>query len=99
MKLHADTAVSPVYKVEGPDGRRHVVYNASAIGNPIGHSADKWYVRPYPARTPLDNNMSDPFDSAEEAERSIRRGPGRSSVRCRKHDEPRRSRVAAWRGR
>jgi hypothetical protein len=57
-----------VYKFECQDGRRYIVYNASAIGNPGDHVPDKWYARPYPVPVPLDEDLGEPCDSAEEAE-------------------------------
>jgi hypothetical protein len=61
-----------VYKFECQDGRRYIVYNASAIGNPGDHRPDKWYARPYPVPVPLGEDIGEPFDSAEEAEAAAR---------------------------
>jgi hypothetical protein len=61
-----------VYKFECQDGRRYIVYNASAIGNPGDHVPGKWYARPYPVPVPLGEDLGEPFDSAEEAEADAR---------------------------
>jgi hypothetical protein len=65
-----------VHKLRCEDGRRFIVYNASAIANPPGHVPDKWYFRPYPAPYPLDADAIGPFDSDAEAERAAREGAG-----------------------
>lgn len=62
----------PVYKIQCADGRRYVVYNASAIGNPADHVPDKWYFRPYPARFPLGTEVGEPFETAQDAEQAAR---------------------------
>ena len=66
------------YKIGCEDGRRYVVYNASAIGNPTGHAPDKWYYRPYPLPTGLGLEAGEPFDTAEEAELAARAGQTRA---------------------
>jgi len=57
------------YRVEGSCGRSYVVYNAAEVGNPVDHVPDKWYVHPYPI--PLGLRAGEPFDTAEDAERSV----------------------------
>lgn len=57
------------YRIEGSGGRSYVVYNAADVGNPADHVPDKWYVRPYPISLGL--RAGEPFDTAEEAERSV----------------------------
>lgn len=61
-----------VYKVQCEDGSRHIVYNASFIGNPADHEPDKWYTRPYPVSLPLGCPVGRSYDSAQDAERAIR---------------------------
>jgi hypothetical protein len=77
--MSPSTAERPalVYKVEGQDGRRYIVYNAAAIGNPADHRPHKWYVRPYSVAVPLGAEVGGPFETAEEAERSVRARHGR----------------------
>ena len=50
------------------DGGRYVIYNASTIGNPFDHRADKWYFLPWPA--PPGIRAGEPFDTAEDAMRA-----------------------------
>ncbi|MDB5349678.1 MAG: hypothetical protein JWN86_925 [Planctomycetota bacterium] len=61
---------STSYRITCPDGRRFVIYNASAIGNPSDHRPGKWYFLPYPV--PVGMDAGEPFDSAEEAEHAAR---------------------------
>jgi hypothetical protein len=63
-----------IYRFICDDGRRFVIYNASAIGNPGDHEADRWYFRPYPVAVGSDS--SDAFESANEAERAARASEG-----------------------
>ena len=37
-----------VYKIECESGRRYIVYQASAIGDPADHTPSKWYAQLYP---------------------------------------------------
>lgn len=72
MSMLQDRRPARAYKIGGEDGRRYVVYNASVIGNPADHEANKWYIRPYSASMLRDEVAGGPFDSAEEAERLAR---------------------------
>jgi hypothetical protein len=66
-----------VYKIECEDGHRFILYNASVLGNPSDHVPDKWYLRPYPVTFPLGEEVSQPFETAEEAELAARDGHAR----------------------
>jgi len=69
-----------VYKVKGRDGQKYVIYNASAIGNPPDHAADKWYYRPYPVPSVADGDgLSPPFETPEDAERAVEARPNNDS--------------------
>jgi hypothetical protein len=61
-----------VYKITCDNGCSFVVYDASAIGNPGDHHPDRWYVRPYPVKFRIEEEVAGPFDSAQEAERATR---------------------------
>lgn len=76
MAVRHGDRLDRVYKVRCEDGRRYIVYNASVIGNPADHAADKWYARPYPDPVPLGGDAIGPYDSAEEAEAGARSQPG-----------------------
>lgn len=71
MSLDRSDTLRLVYKVVDEDGRSHLVYNASVIGNPAGHVPDKWYTRPYPVMVTHERYRGEPYDTAEQAERSI----------------------------
>lgn len=61
-----------VYKIDCGDGHRYIIYNASAIGNPADHVPGKWYIRPYATPPPPGEEVGEPFETAEEAERAAR---------------------------
>jgi len=52
-----------------------VIYNASELGSPPDHVADNWYALPYPV--PPGATASEPFDTAEAAERAARAAAAR----------------------
>lgn len=62
-----------VYRLECDDGRRYIVYNASALGNPPDHVPDNWYLLAYPRSPQIGDGH--PFESADEAERAARDAP------------------------
>lgn len=71
--LTADTEPNAqVYKVQCEDGSRHIVYNASFLGNPSDHEPNKWYTRPYPVQLPLGEPVGRPYDTAQAAEQAVR---------------------------
>ena len=59
-----------IYTITCENRNRFVIYNASAIGNPTDHQADKWYYRVYPV--PVGMEAGEPFETAAEAERAAR---------------------------
>ncbi len=71
MTMSIPERTGRVYKITCGNGSRYVIYNASEIGNPPDHVAEKWYFRPYPV--PLGLEAGDPFDTAEAAESAARR--------------------------
>ncbi|MHC5536957.1 hypothetical protein ACYOEI_01630 [Singulisphaera rosea] len=60
-----------LYKVEGENGRRYLIYNALVMGDPSGHVPGKWYTRPYPLMVSQAGPGSNPHDTADEAEQSV----------------------------
>jgi hypothetical protein len=62
------------YLIYRTDGAQYVLYNASVIGNPSDHIANKWYARRYPVTVPIAGPSSQPFDTPQDAERAIHAG-------------------------
>lgn len=66
--MYATEVAEQVYQLNGRRGRRYVIYNAAAIGNPFDHEPDRWYFQPYPV--PPGFRPGDGFTTAEAAERA-----------------------------
>lgn len=70
MTEHHTERSRRAYRIECDGGHRYVIYNTAGVDSPLDHVPNKWYVLPYPI--PLGVWVGESFDSAEDAERSVR---------------------------